>query len=131
MLIILAVLSATLAMAEDFKTIKGKVYKDATIRRVEADGIVVSTKTGISKIYFVELPKEVQERFRPSPAKTAAAQPERKPVKVEVKQNQPRPTEAGGLAGALQVSTGFVRLLAVGALLVAGLVIFFVRSRLG
>ena len=62
-LAILAVLSASLAVAEDFKTINGKIYKDATISRVEADGIVIRTKTGISKIYFVELPKDVQERF--------------------------------------------------------------------
>ena len=39
----LAVLSASLALAEDFKTIKGKVYKDATISRVDADGIVLRT----------------------------------------------------------------------------------------
>jgi hypothetical protein len=30
---------------------------------VEPDGIVVKTKSGISKIYFQELPKEVQLRF--------------------------------------------------------------------
>jgi hypothetical protein len=48
-LAILAVLSATLVLAEDFKTVNGKVYKDVTIRRVEADGIVLGTKTGISK----------------------------------------------------------------------------------
>ena len=71
-LAILSVLSASLALAEDFKTIKGKVYKDATISRVDADGIVLRTKTGISKVYFIELPKDVQERFhpRPSPTKT-------------------------------------------------------------
>src|SRR5437764_14370604 len=62
-LAMLAVLSASLALAEDFKTIKGKVYKDATISRVDADGIVLRTKTGISKVYFIELPKDVQERF--------------------------------------------------------------------
>jgi hypothetical protein len=62
-LAILAVLSASLAVAEDFKTINGKIYKDATISHVEADGIVIKTKTGISKVYFVELPKDVQERF--------------------------------------------------------------------
>ncbi len=62
-LALLAVLSASLAMAEDFKTIDGQIYKDATISHVEADGIVLRTKTGISKIYFVELPKDVQERF--------------------------------------------------------------------
>ena len=52
-----------LALAEDFKTVSGKIYKDATISHVEADGIVLRTKTGISKVYFVELPKDVQERF--------------------------------------------------------------------
>jgi hypothetical protein len=51
-LAILSVVSASLALAEDFKTIKGKVYKDATISRVDADGIVLRTKTGISKVYF-------------------------------------------------------------------------------
>ena len=53
----------SLALAEDFKTVSGKIYKDATISHVEADGIVLRTKTGISKVYFVELPKDVQERF--------------------------------------------------------------------
>jgi hypothetical protein len=57
------VVSASLGLADDFKTIDGKIYKDATISRVEADGIVIKTKTGISKIYFVELPKDVQGRF--------------------------------------------------------------------
>src|SRR5438477_3505340 len=62
-IVILATLFVSLALAEDFKTVNGKIYKDATISRVEADGIVIRTKTGISKIYFVELPKDVQERF--------------------------------------------------------------------
>jgi hypothetical protein len=57
------VVSASLGLADDFKTFDGKIYKDATISHVEADGIVIKTKTGISKIYFVELPKDVQERF--------------------------------------------------------------------
>jgi hypothetical protein len=61
--LVLAVLFASLAFSEDFKTTSGKVYKDATVSRVEADGIELKTKTGISKVYFVELPKEVQERF--------------------------------------------------------------------
>jgi hypothetical protein len=62
-LAILASLSASLALAEDFKTVSGKIYTDATISHVEADGIVLRTKTGISKVYFAELPKDVQERF--------------------------------------------------------------------
>ena len=61
--LILAVLFASLALSEDFKTVSGKVYKDATVSRVEADGIELKTKTGISKVYFTELPQDVQERF--------------------------------------------------------------------
>ena len=59
----IAALSASLALADDFKTVAGKEYKDATVSRVEPDGIVLRTKSGISKVYFVELPKEIQERF--------------------------------------------------------------------
>jgi hypothetical protein len=70
----LAALSASLAMADDFKTNDGKEYKDATVTRVEADGIVVRTKKGISKLYFTELPKDVQERFHYDPDKAVAAQ---------------------------------------------------------
>ncbi len=60
---ILAALSVSLALADDFKTINGKEYKNATVSRVEADGIVLKTKSGITKVYFTELPKDVQERF--------------------------------------------------------------------
>jgi hypothetical protein len=70
MLAILA-LSASIAVADDFKTIKGKEYQNATVTRVESDGIVVKSKSGISKIYFTELPKEVQQRFHYDPAQAA------------------------------------------------------------
>jgi len=59
----LAVLSTSLALADDFKTINGKEYKNAEVSRVESDGIVLRTKSGISKVYFTELPNEVQARF--------------------------------------------------------------------
>ena len=65
---------ASIALADDFKTNDGKEYKDATVSRVEADGLVVKTKGGISKLYFTELPKDVQERFHYDPANAAAAQ---------------------------------------------------------
>src|SRR2546423_7615215 len=71
-LLTLAALSASLALADDFKTIDGKEYKDATVTRVEPDGIVVKAKSGISKLYFVELPKEVQLRFNYNPQQAAA-----------------------------------------------------------
>lgn len=63
---------ASIALADDFKTIKGKEYKNVTVSRVEPDGIVLKSKSGISKVYFVELPQEVQERFRYEPANAAA-----------------------------------------------------------
>jgi hypothetical protein len=58
---------ASAVFAEDFKTVNGKEYKDATISRIEPDGIVVKTKSGITKVYFAELPKELQERFHYDP----------------------------------------------------------------
>jgi sRNA-binding protein len=69
----LLILSFTAAaFSEDFKTVNGKEYKDATITRVEPDGIVVKTKSGMSKVYFAELPKEVQERFHYDPQSATA-----------------------------------------------------------
>jgi sRNA-binding protein len=69
---ILATLSASLALADDFKTVEGKEYKDAKVTRVEPDGIVVKTKSGISKVYFVELPQDVQRRFNYNPQQASA-----------------------------------------------------------
>ena len=60
------------AFSEDVKTVNGKEYKDATITRVEPDGIVIKTKSGITKVYFAELPKEVQERFHYDQQKASA-----------------------------------------------------------
>jgi len=71
-LTILILFSASVALADDFKLIDGKEYKNVTVSRVEPDGIVLRTKSGISKLYFVELPKEVQERFHYNAAIAAA-----------------------------------------------------------
>jgi hypothetical protein len=70
-LVILIVCFASIALADDFKTTDGKEYKNVTVSRVEPDGIVIITKSGISKVYFTELPKEVQERFHYDPQKSA------------------------------------------------------------
>ena len=78
-LVALPALPASIALAEDFKTVNGKEYEDVTVSRVEADGIVLKTKTGISKVYFVELPKEVQERFHYKPATVAPQSSEQNP----------------------------------------------------
>jgi hypothetical protein len=87
----LVLLSTSLALAEDFKTVSGRVYKDATVSRVEADGIVLRTKTGISKVYFVELPKDVQERFHYGPATPAGKAVMQRVDKPE--SARPAPTE--------------------------------------
>ena len=63
---------APLAVADDFKTIQGKEFKDATVSRVEPDGIVLRTQSGISKVYFVELPSDVQQRFHYNPTAAVA-----------------------------------------------------------
>ena len=63
---------ASVVLADDFKTIDGKEYENVTVNRVEPDGIVLTSSFGISKVYFTELPKEVQEHFRYDQAKSAA-----------------------------------------------------------
>jgi len=117
-LAILASVSVSLVIADDFKTINGKEYKDATVSRVEPNGIVLKTKSGISKVYFAELPKEVQERFLPTPAKTGAAQRVRELIDLK--------SWVAGMAN----PTSFVLLFVGGASLIAAVTFAIVRSRL-
>jgi hypothetical protein len=63
---------AAATLSEDFHTISGKEYKDATVTRVEPDGVVVKTNSGVTKIYFTELPKDVQDHFHYDSAKAAS-----------------------------------------------------------
>ena len=116
-LAILALLSATLALAEDFKTVRGKLYKDATIIRVESDGIVLKTKTGISKVYFIELPNDVQERFHPRPAKTPVTQHQREAIKLE------------GWAAVMANRSVVVMFFVAGIIIIAGVVFAIIRRR--
>jgi len=82
----LAVLTASLAPGEDFKTINGKEYKDAIVSRVEPDGIVLRLKSGIVKLYFKELPKELQERFDHAEATANTSSTPAQTPMMEVKQ---------------------------------------------
>src|SRR5205823_13472339 len=61
-LAIIAALYASLALSEDFNTIEGKKYKNATVRHADADGIVVKTKSAITMINITEHPKDVHEQ---------------------------------------------------------------------
>jgi hypothetical protein len=111
--IILAVLFASLALSEDFKTTNGKVYKDATVSRIEGDGIVLRTEKGIFKVYFTELPREVQERFH-------WAKPE-----------APREPFYGRWAAAAEDPAVLAKIIAAGSVIIAsvGLIIRYIRSR--
>jgi hypothetical protein len=110
---IVPLLLATFAFAEDFKTVSGKIYKDATVSRIEGDGVVLKTKTGIFKVYFTELPQEVQERFH-------WAKPE-----------APREPFYSRWAAAAEDPAVLAKIIAAGASIIAsvGLVINHIRSR--
>jgi len=85
------------AVAEDFTTVNGKEYTEATVTRVDPDGIVVKTKSGIMKLYFTELPKEVQERFHYDSAKAASYSSEETANYTALqKQQEETPTAANG-----------------------------------
>ena len=127
-LLIFAALSASLAIAEDFKTINGKEYKDATITRVEADGIVLRTKTGISKVYFFELPQDVQGRFHRGSATPSAAQHEREAVKLEAKQEGRREADRGRVVVVGQSGISW-KVIAGGIVVLLVVVLVVVRSR--
>jgi hypothetical protein len=75
-LAILAALSASIALADDFKTTDGKEYKNAKVSRVEPDGIVITFSGGIVKIPFTKLSEELQRKYsyNPEAAKSFAEQ---------------------------------------------------------
>jgi thiol-disulfide isomerase/thioredoxin len=84
----LIVCFASVALAEDFTAIDGKEYKNVRVSRVEPDGIVLISKSGISKVYFTELPKEVQDRFHYDAAEAAAYSAEQAASQVAFQSEQ-------------------------------------------
>ena len=136
-----------MALAEDFKTVTGKEYKDATVTRVEGDGIVLRTKTGISKVYFIELPKDVQEKFHYAQATPTAAQRESAPINVAPKQAERpqahgggtvvvvgqhsghREADKGGRVMVVGQSIGTLKIVIAGIVLLVVVVLAIVRSR--
>ena len=125
-LAILALLSVSMALADDFKTIHGKEYKDATIMRVEGDGIVVRTKTGISKLYFIELPKDVQQKFHYGQATPIPVQ--REPVKA-AKEDERRQADKGPRVVVVGQGAGSLKIWVAGIIVVVVVVLAIVRSR--
>jgi hypothetical protein len=114
-------LLTSIALAEDFKTVTGKEYKDVTVIRVEGDGIVLRTKTGISKLYFTELPKDVQEKFRPAPPTPTAA---------PIKQHTPEQARRGGKVVVVGQSVGTLKIVIAGIVVLLLVVFLIVRRRM-
>ena len=125
---IFAALSASLAVAEDFRTINGKEYKDAAVTRVEGDGIVLRTKTGISKVYFFELPPDVQRKFRPAPATPKPAPHQLEPTKLEAKQDVRPQADRGGRVVVVGQGALSLKVIVAGIIVLVGLVAL-IRSR--
>jgi len=115
----------SMVLAEDFKTTNGKEYKDATITRVEGDGIVIRTKTGISKVYFTELSKDVQQRFHYGQATPIA---QREPIK-ETKQDGRRQADGGGRVVVVGQGAGRFKIFIAGIIVLVGVVLAIIRSR--
>ena len=64
---IFTVMAVSAALADDFKLTTGAEYKNVKISRVEPDGIVIATDSGVVKLFFTELPKGVQEKYHYDP----------------------------------------------------------------
>jgi len=56
-------LSASIALVDDFKTFNGNEYINATVSRVEPDGILIKYKSGISKIFSLSCLKTFRNDF--------------------------------------------------------------------
>ncbi len=71
-LLIAQLFLAAVVYADDFKLRDGTEYKHVNILRVEPDGIMVETKAGIVKLFFADLPNDVQEKYHYDPKKAEA-----------------------------------------------------------
>jgi hypothetical protein len=66
-LLVLIVFSVSIALADDMRTTNGKLYKNATVTRVEPDGIIVKFSGGLVKIPFTELSEELRQEYHYNP----------------------------------------------------------------
>lgn len=64
----LLVIAASLH-ADDFTTLGGEKYTNATVKRVEPDGIVVMYDDGVKKLQFTNLPPDVGKNYGFDPKK--------------------------------------------------------------
>lgn len=136
---VILVLIAALALGDDLKTISGKEYKRVKVTRVEPDGIVITHKTGVTKLLFSELPTEVQRQFGYGHAKIEAESPaartgEEKEERV-VQQEKPQETKPTLLIKATALITRVIAPMTHGVWIVfviaVGLFLYFIPSMVG
>ena len=82
---------AAAALSEDFKTVNGKEYKDATVTRVEPDGIVVKTNSGSRRFTSPNCRKTFRNTFITTPEKPRRILPSRPPITPHIKSNRRKP----------------------------------------
>jgi hypothetical protein len=63
-----------LARADNFTTLDGDTYTNATVKRVEPDGIVIADTDGVRKLKFKNLAPEIGVKYGYDPTKAAAFQ---------------------------------------------------------
>ena len=71
-LILTILLAVRVCFALDITTRKGVTYKQATVAKVEPDGIRITHAEGAAKIPFEDLPDVLQRQYNYDPAKVAA-----------------------------------------------------------
>jgi len=71
---LLATLGGHLLRADDFTTLDGDKYTNATVKRVEPDGIVVADSDGVRKLKFKNLPPALGAKYGYNPANAASYQ---------------------------------------------------------
>jgi hypothetical protein len=69
---IFAILAVSTVFADDFTLNDGTQYKGVKVTRAEPDGLVVTTAYGVIKLFFADLPKEVQAKYHYDPKKAEA-----------------------------------------------------------
>lgn len=55
----------------DLPTLSGQIYRNVTVKRVEADAVHIAYDGGLAKVYLSDIPEEMREKFRtvsPPPA---------------------------------------------------------------
>lgn len=70
--VLLWLLSACVASAEDFKTNDGTVYRQVHVVEVRPDALIFTYEKGMAMADFAKLPKSIRSRYHYDPAKAAA-----------------------------------------------------------